>query len=319
MNACRAVVACGVLLAAALSGCASGPNQGGLGGLPSLGEVRSRVTPIEPPNNPDLQTQYRVEAMIRVVALPLDQRLNEVWDHVDRDVLPGVTQRVWRENGLRVGVVGGQALSQMVKAMPQPVAQEYTRMIGSERRQPIHTGPKLTAPVTLNTAMPNEPARRVRLRGGRARLLARMRPRPDRPGSVILSLTPHHYEPRLSVKPRPATEQALDGRIFDDLSVRFAVPTGHFAVIGLHRPSASPLKNHDAAGGEAQRESGNDMANGAATQPDEANDKTDKTDEPRQASGAPRFGEGLLTRRHAGGPVQELLLVSFTRSRSAGR
>ena len=67
------------------------------------------------------------------------------------------------------------------------------------------------------------------------RLLAKIETQSD--GTHTLVLTPQHYIPSpLDLIPRDLMEREMDGRVYDELSLRVTLGKDQIAVVGLHWP-----------------------------------------------------------------------------------
>jgi hypothetical protein len=92
----------------------------------------------------------------------------------------------------------------------------------------------LVADFYADLTVPPFASRREFFSGGRLQLLTRLMP--DQ-GFVTMELTPHHFKPRLTLEPRTAMEKQLDGRMFEELTVRIAMPADRVLIVGYELPA----------------------------------------------------------------------------------
>ena len=215
------------ILVFALTGCSTSPDLETDIPLPGFGD--------EGPAKPK-----GVYAVIRRADVPFDESTDEAWSIINEQVVPPVTRGAWRGNGLRIGLLPREQLDRYSKAMPQPVAFSRVLMNRSAYNVPIIETPRLRGDLRIQADLtrPPRPRQVETIKGGdnsTLRLLARIETQPD--GSHTLIITPQHYIPSpLTLIPRDPLERELDGRVFDELTLRITPGKDQIAVVGLHWP-----------------------------------------------------------------------------------
>jgi hypothetical protein len=201
-----------------------------------------------------------VYAVIRRADVPLDESTDDAWSIINEQVVPPVTRGIWRGNGLRVGLLQRNELDAYSKAMPQPVAFSRVLINRSEHPVAVLTTPRLRSDVRfeMDLTRPPRPRNVEMIQGGEGstlRLLARIETTED--GQHTLVLTPQHHIPSpLNLIPRDPLEKDMDGRLFDELSLRVTLGKDQVAVVGLHWPwpMGEVIEEEDPAGSaEADR------------------------------------------------------------------
>jgi len=328
-------------VAFALVGCESAPTQEQDIPLPGFGD--------EGPKRPT-----GVFAVIRRADVPLDQSTDDAWSIINEQVVPPVTRGIWRGNGLRIGLLHRDQLDAYSEAMPQPVA--FSRTLINRSTQPVSvlTTPRLRSDLRFEMDLTRPPRpRQVELveggEGSTLRLLAKIETEDD--GRHTLVLTPQHHIPSpLDLIPRDPRDKEMDGRIYDELSLRVTLGKNQVAVVGLHWPwpMGEVLEERDPEeSAEAERLSlqtstratgpellAADPSDPAAPPPhlrqaDEVDDKpvdndkpSDKPVDPDTSNPEPRyervapplatsFGSKLLTGVRIRQPVRTVLLITI--------
>ena len=218
------VMACALLV---LTGCQSTPTQEPEIPLPGFGN--------EGPAKPK-----GVYAVIRRADVPLDESTDDAWSIVNEQVVPPVTRGTWRGNGLRIGLLNRDQLDKYSEVMPQPVAFSRQLINKSTYYVPIVETPKLRSDLRFPVDLTRPPRPRLieSIQGGndsKLRLLARIETGPE--GQHTLVLTPQHHIPSpLDLIPRDPLEKEMDGRVYEELSLRVTLGKDQIAVVGLHWP-----------------------------------------------------------------------------------
>lgn len=220
-----AICLCALVL---IVGCKVGPKQGD-----------------EPIQLPSLGDQFgpkpgSVYALVRRADVALSEPTDAAWSLINESIVPPLTRGAWRGNGLRLGMLRRDQLADYELAMPPLIA--FGRTVVSESNTPvpiIETG-RLRGDLLfeIDLTRPPKPLKVEDIAGGKGstlRLLARIEIAED--GQRTLILTPHHYIPSpLNLTPRDPLKRDLDGRIFDELSVRLTLDEEQIAVVGLYWP-----------------------------------------------------------------------------------
>lgn len=181
-----------------------------------------------------------VYAVIRRADVPLDESTDDAWSIINEQVVPPVTRGVWRGNGLRIGLLPREQLGQYSNAMPQPVAFSQAMINKSTYPVPIVETPRLRGSLRFQVDLTRPPRPRLveTVKGGEQstlRLLAKIET--DEDGRHTLVLTPQHYIPSpLTLIPRDPFEKEMDGRVYDELTLRVTPGKDQIAVVGLHWP-----------------------------------------------------------------------------------
>lgn len=184
------------------------------------------------------QFQLRGLASFQEIMLPLERPTDEAWKVVDESAFPALTRGVWNQNGLRIGLLSRDKVAEFVKRLPPATGMGQSELMGSEHPTPILRTPRLRGYATIDLTIPPMPVREEEVTGGRLQLLARLTR--DHRGALVVDLLPHHHVPKLDFKVRDALEKELDGRIFEELTLRAEVPGNALLVIGLYRPWPVP-------------------------------------------------------------------------------
>ena len=217
--------------------------------------------------------------------------------------MPPLSRGVWRANGLRTGVLAADDLPGFLAGLPPAWEDRRFRIVRPDGPVIVRRSPPLVRPVVADLTVPPYAPRLESLLGHRAALLMEASPAG---GGVDLRFTPLHQRPRPTVIPRTAAEKELDGRRFDELSLRLLVPSGAYAVVGLAR-DAGGLPT----GPELAAEAAGASAPGAGAEPEgqdpQATLPPARFDPPPLPAG---LGRALFTLpREPRGQPQVLLLV----------
>lgn len=329
----RWCIALGVVAAFMLMGCSTAPDDDADLPLPGFG--------LEGPTKP-----RGVYAVIRRADVPLNQSTDDAWAIINEQLVPPVTRGAWRGNGLRLGFLAKDRLDAYSEAMPQPVAFSRTLMNKSDYPVAVLETPRLRDEVRFQIDLTRPPRPRLveTVEGGdnsTLRLLAQIVTEDDGRHSIVL--TPQHYIPSpFDLVPRNPLDKDLDGRVYDELTLRLTPSDNQIAVIGLHwpwpmtevvaadDPSRSDSELLSAALDEAPPPPPNDPAappphfSGSTTNPPNADDapaSLDEDDAPpsdppvRYERVAPplatTFGSTLLTGTRIRQPVRTVLLITI--------
>lgn len=181
-----------------------------------------------------------VYAVIRRADVPLDESTDDAWSIINEQLVPPVSRGVWRGNGLRVGLLPREQLDAYSEAMPEPAGFSRTLMSKSAYLAPIIETPKLRSDLRFEIDLTRPPRPRAveMIQGGEnstLRLMARIETEAD--GRHTLVLTPQHYIPSpLNLIPRDPLEKELDGRVYDELTLRITPGKDQIVAVGLHWP-----------------------------------------------------------------------------------
>lgn len=286
-----------------------------------------------------------VYAVIRRADVPLDESTDDAWSIINEQVVPPVTRGTWRGNGLRVGLLHRDQLDQYTEAMPQTVSISRTLINKSTYPVPIVQTPRLPRDLRfeMDLTRPPRPRHVEMVQGGEGsslRLLARIETEED--GRQTLVLTPQHHIPSpLNLIPRGPLEKEMDGRVYEELSLRVTLDQDQVAVVGLHWPwpmgeviEEDEPGDATAPGRVSLQTSTNALAadpNDPAAPPPHLSDSSageelvpgeDAPEEPTDEAPKPRvtriapplttsFGSALLTGTRIRQPVRTVLLITI--------
>ena len=181
-----------------------------------------------------------VYAVIRRADVPLDESTDDAWAIINEQIVPPVTRGAWRGNGLRLGLLPKDKLDAYSEAMPKPVAFSRVMINKSDYSVPIIETARLRKDVLFEVDLtrPPRPRQIEKIKGGESstlRMLARIETEAD--GRHTLVLTPQHHIPSpFDLVPRDPLEKEMDGRVYDELSVRLTPGPNQVVVVGLHWP-----------------------------------------------------------------------------------
>ena len=211
---------------------------------PDAAPVDGSVRFVEPPpevveaNRAASEAQAPVRWLVRRVLVRLDHPLEPAWRLADEAVLPDISRAVWNGNGLRVGVLEPEDYGTFGEALGTPVEVRDLQMVNFQHAELLRRSPPLAARFMADLTVPPAPLRQEAFTGGRLQLLLAAAPRGN--GSVAVTLTPQHHQPRSSLRPRSAHEKLLDGRVFDELAIDLVLQPRQTLMLGLWLPLAEP-------------------------------------------------------------------------------
>lgn len=277
--------------------------------LPKLSQMRSQVTPVQPPPAPPQAQRRRATIRAKRLLVPLNAPTDTAWAMTDETVLSTLMRGLWHANGLRLGVIPASDVRAFMESLPPILDIENIQIISTDDPAPLLAAPPLRRPVVVDLTVPPRSVREERIEGGRVQMLVRsMR---DRRGQLYIELIPHHYKPEVSLLPRSPLEKMLDGRVFQELSVQLPVMPGQVIVLGLYRPwpaSASQPQHQRPPASEAEAESREASS--------ESSDRTASSsggfvwpDPSLAPSLPPHLGQALWASSRAGSEVQALLII----------
>lgn len=183
-----------------------------------------------------------------LVDLPMDVSLEPAWSVVDAGVFPAITRGVWNSNGLRIGLLPKDKLAAFLEALPPNWGNRRRQMWGGDEPTVLVRSRPIRAQFFADLTVPPFAPQRETFTGHTVAMLMELRP--QRGGFTLVTLTPQHHQPRQLIRPRKPQEKLLDGRIFEELSVRVAVPeegeAARYLVMGLARsPRTLPVDQRD--------------------------------------------------------------------------
>lgn len=205
--------------------------------------LRDLEQPIELPDlggpAPAPVTSRTPHLIVQRLDLPLDQPLDDAWDHIDEQAFPAITRGALHSNGLRIGVLQEDEVAGFAEQMPQVVNlfenQVLTRShpVAVMQSAPLRAETRFAVDLTLPPRPASEHIVDGR-EGGQMQLLARLEQEGDR---HFVVLTPHLYRPRANdFSPRTLLERELDGRVYNELSVRVELKPDRLIAVGLYWP-----------------------------------------------------------------------------------
>ena len=321
-----------------IGGCeTAAPRQSSDRELPTMRSIRAEAPPPEllSVEGQRVTDADKARARITEVYLPLDVSLESAWVMVDEDVFPAVTRGVWRSNGMRVGLLHESQLGPFLEELPPTIEEREKAFVGYDQRSPLRRSPRIAATLYADLTVPPFAPKREFVRGHRLQLLAALQPSGN---ATRVELTPQHHVPRMTLRPREPLEKALDGRIFEELSVPLVVPGDRFLVLGLYRdparlpgldgetPEVEPVREEISdpterqTGVQVRRDSGSTgsravvlLSDGSAPpQAEPAFPGFEGAVDARPPDPVPlHIGRGLFTQPWLGEEVQVLMLIRF--------
>jgi hypothetical protein len=223
------------------------------------------------------------EGAAHCFSLPLYEPLDDAWAVTSESALDPVMTELWRQNGMRVRLLDPARYEEFQKALPRAFGAEAQRLIAGGE------------PIAVRVSAPTDRRLRVTLvtgdDGPRVESLSRGEPQffvnlqDTQDGRVVAEVTPHLYQPRVTVQPRSPLESRFDGRKFSELTLRTVLTRGRLLVIGLEETPQRP------------------RATQPATQP--APERRDET----------RLSDLFLTAQRMRRPTQVLLVIGLPASK----
>ncbi|MEM7680683.1 MAG: hypothetical protein AAF288_01885 [Planctomycetota bacterium] len=197
-----------------------------------INEIQADAAAEPPPLDPAPKSLITV----RRVDLPLGADTEAAWRQIDPSLLPGLTAGVWRVNGIRIGVLRPEDRVAFTNAMPEVFSVSELRVATGSVPAPLIPSARLTSEVLIDLTVPPARVETQAVRGGNLQLLVRSARGPDDPAAGrVIEVIPHHHRRRETVVPRSPLESALDGTVFDALTLRAQLPPDTLLVIGLDR------------------------------------------------------------------------------------
>lgn len=223
--------------------------------LPRIDEMESTMRPPGPPevlaNAPSVS---RTRAVVQRLEIPLRYPTDPIWAGLNAGVIPEITRAVWNANGMRVGLLAEGQWSAFLDTLPVTFGVQRSSLSTASLPVAIRTSPRISESVYVDLTIPPRAVEDDIARGGRIKLLAKLQVVNTPGGSTrYIELTPHHYLPGINlpravrdgdsfkVTPRTPEERALDGRTYDDLTLRVELPPGQLLVVGLYWPWSDPV------------------------------------------------------------------------------
>ncbi|QDU33010.1 hypothetical protein KS4_10490 [Poriferisphaera corsica] len=200
-------------------------------------------------------------AQVSRITLPYARSLDQSWNIIDESTIPPITRAMWQNNGLRVGLIPKSELATLLDSLPGIINNYDTEIAATSYPLPVRASARIREPITLDLNTPPYTNNTKSLSKGKLQLLAQLVNNKNNKAS--LQLTPHHYLPKttleeqieairrqrlyqqrynitenanLPISLRSPLESALDGIIYDDLSLTVHIPQDQFLVVGLHWP-----------------------------------------------------------------------------------
>lgn len=296
----------------------------------ALPRVDEMASPLRPPGPPevaprDLPTS-RTLATVQRLEIPLRYPTDPVWAGLDTRAIPGITRAVWQANGLRIGLLPEARWNEFLNTLPTTFGVQRSTLSATSLPVAVRTSPRLGEPVYVDLTIPPRAVRDDLARGGRIKLLAKLEAINTPAGEArFIELTPHHYLPgnnlpqvvregdTFKVTPRTSEERALDGRTYDDLTLRMELPPGQLLVVGLYWPWSDPVVVNYAQQTEQTEQAATESAPAPDGAPPSAEPViTSVEDLPNYAPPPPidyHLGRALFTGARQGQPLQMLLVI----------
>ncbi len=282
----------------------SGPGgEGDTKQLPSIKDIRSRLES-DRELNPD---QPGVFAVLRVVevSLPLEAPTERAWDQTTPVGLNPSAVQAWNANGMRLGVLKADGWAAFSQALQDATGRRQTRIKVSQQRVRLLASPVYAGVAEFEVVGADGAAQTHRFAKGRCQLLGRVVEQPD--GGATLELVPHYFQSRVSLEVRPPQERAMDGVLFDAMSVGVTLPTQGVLVMGLDPRTAwaevwQPAEQINTPAEDSP------PATTPETPPNEE-EQPQKSPEPRRVL-RDNLGARLLTVSRLGKPTQTVVAIT---------
>ncbi|MCG8509839.1 MAG: hypothetical protein MI741_11490, partial [Rhodospirillales bacterium] len=200
--------------------------------LPSLRELGPRV-PERSENDLPVENEDRLVLQGEQLYLPLYVPLADAWSQVDEQAVPALTRQLWQANGMRIGLLRSGQYRELVKRLPEQMHRTNSIIRTSQVPGTLVISPAINQPHTVDLTVPPRPVREQRVADGRLQLLVEATG--TGLGSVPLRIMPHHYKPRVSLRPVDPMRRHLEGASFGELAINVALAPGEALVVGLKR------------------------------------------------------------------------------------
>ncbi len=305
------------LLLLPLAGCGDRPGLGQGDDLPSWAEMAPGVA-IGPEVDP--QVKATAKYMVRLVRLdlPMVGDLTASRQHLLAVATPmaaGVD--LWQENGLFAGTLEGPEFDAFIAALPDAPAVHRDRIVMVAGTVPLQVAPPLRNTTIVFDLLSRDVVETQRLSRGRLQFhLTVGAAGADASGSGLpITLTPHHFFPEPSLEPRLPHKKSLDGRSYDDLTLRLALTPGQVLVVGIDPPPPPPppqTSDPSADDASAVPQDAN-AANDDPADPTSVGDEAAPgvAEEPEEPPPPPmRLGEMILGMKRFNRTIQTVLLIS---------
>lgn len=174
----------------------------------------------------------------RRLSLPLSRSLDTAWAVTDESVLPDLSRAVWNGNGLRVGVLSNGQGGAFMSGVGEVDKTRDTQVLSYDFLEELRASPPLRAEFYADLTLPSLPVLHETLTGGQLRMLMASRPLGN--GSTRVTLTPQHYRPKITLLPRSPQQRILDGRVYDELSIRIDIRDDQVLVLGFYDIAQPP-------------------------------------------------------------------------------
>lgn len=260
-----------------------------------------------------------------------DTDLPAIRQLAQRGTIPMAGRDLWRANGIVVGLMGPKALAEFQKT-EMPILGQGRQLISCSQRWnvlTIYPAPPNDSPITMTLYRPDGRSRPVAIGSGRRQFLLSLSSRGPG-GSTLLTIVPHHHQPKFSLMPRLSMEKELDGRRFDEMSLTVDLPADQCLLL-MFDATASKLQDLLPYPLLVPEESSDRPTDESATPADTA-DKTNDAGEPKgqeseneppkdaQGTGGSKGGEGPEGpggQGGQGGDMGRLWLTGFVHGRAS--
>lgn len=285
--------------------------------LPTLPSIRSRLTPPHPASL-DPYSRPLAIAQIERLDLPLNRSLESIGSSLDTSGLNEAAVQAWQANGLRAGFVDPSLRNKLFEDLGPPLSHQTTQTVLTGHPQPLETSGPIRDPRSLQLTLPDQSPQTLDLTSGRLQWLLRCVP--DSTGTLTaIELVPHHFLPKATIQPREPWKKALDGRVFEQLTLKVTLPLNRLLVIAPDWPQTESTPPQEASTPEPSDTAGPGSAanHPAPIEPPNNQPSPEQTHEPAPHQDPlptlpPNLGTGLLTASRFGRPVQAVLLITFS-------
>jgi hypothetical protein len=308
-------------MALAPSGC--GPERAEQTPLPTLAEIAPHPMPVDSSEAEasDDQSAAAPEAghdcRLVVEQLFFPRALDQVTfalNLLDPPVIDDALLRALHENGFGIAEVDRRHLAMLRANLPDPLGIRQQQIAGASRWVPITLVNRITAPQAVQFVARDGSTQHMRIGRGQYQLLLRCARDEQGKAPVMLEGLPHHFEPRITLLPRPLEEQMLDGRSFESLRLNCPLEQDRVLLLWCRADllSGETVETDDEA---VETSVGTDEdASGEGLDDEMADGAVTSSEALEQGAGTPRparsLAEAMLSGVQFKRPIQMVLAIS---------
>jgi len=260
-----------------------------------------------------------VPVRVGIIDLPIKASIDEAWSLIGYGGLDDAETDRLQANGWRVATLDRFDITKFSDALPKTIGFRKSVRVLADEPRPLILSPTFHEPITTYIQLPGQPARRLTLDGGYLQFNVTARKVDD--GLIALSLTPHYYQPKQTLRVRSPQEQALDGESFTELTLHATLAPHQLLLVGLHRPppietSRGSTEESDEPETPTEDDAAHDDGD-VDVNPSTSDDAEQPTTQPKPQSHyilAPlpdRIGTVMLTAKRHHQSLQRLMIISI--------